>query len=188
MAESCLGWRWGMGQKITSYAHWIPLCFTSFTEAELWQREDDHLNYKIFPCHLWSRFFFPESHIFLRDFCAVCLQQCWRLGAQVATAPHGLRREKGAQPEWQKNCNPDVAKKIPHFFPNICPGQQDCEKRGDKEMDWDKFYKVLSSAFSHETKLIHFLLRQLWLWNHLLKEKYIKITGRSFLLTRRHQL
>ena len=33
------------------------------------------------------------------------------MGAQVATAPHGLRREKGAQPEWQKSCLPLPAKK-----------------------------------------------------------------------------
>ena len=118
----------------------------------------------------------------LTFFSSIVLRLCIFFGPNIQLYPP--TSWDFCKPEWQKNCNPDVAKKIPHFFPNICPGQQDCEKRGDKEMDWDKFYKVLSSAFSHETKLIHFLLRQLWWWNHLLKEKYIKITGRSLLLTR----
>ena len=35
------------------------------------------------------------------------------MGAQVATAPHGLRREKGAQPEWQKSCLPSPWQGVP---------------------------------------------------------------------------
>lgn len=35
------------------------------------------------------------------------------MGAQVATAPHGLRREKGAQPEWQKSCLPPPWQGVP---------------------------------------------------------------------------